>query len=337
MRLPSLLLSVLVPVGVLVAPVSTPPGPPPPRPVEPSVVELPLEPARELPAATGPRTVVLTEEQDTAPFSTVGVTWAPGSATGEVVVQVRTRGEQGWTGWQPVETEQASEVVAATPEAASPDLRDGAGPAWAGDSDGVQVRIDVLDGTTPSEVELVLVDPGTSPADVPAAVPASVAGAADLQQGRPAIREPWLSPQWFGEVVWRPATARAGLDWLHFHDLRHAHATWLLAAGVPVRSVQKRLGHKNLATTEIYLGELVDVEDVASFLGTYHEIFAAALRGELWDAEAEAERAVLSTAAGAVATPDTDMLGELLNALPPERLAALLTQALTQARPAISD
>ncbi len=154
------------------------------------------------------------------------------------------------------------------------------------------------------------------------------------RKGRPAIREPWLSPQWFGEVVWRPATARAGLGWLHFHDLRHAHATWLLAAGVPVRSVQKRLGHKNLATTEIYLGELVDVEDVASFLGAYHEIFAAALRGELWDPEAEAERAVLATAADAVATPDVDMLGELLSALPPEQLAALLTQALTRARPA---
>lgn len=138
------------------------------------------------------------------------------------------------------------------------------------------------------------------------------------------------------EVVWRPATARAGLGWLHFHELRHAHATWLLAAGVPVRSVQKRLGHKNLATTEIYLGELVDVDDVASFLGSYHEIFAAALRGELWDPEAEAERAVLSTAAEAVATPDADMLGELMNALPPEQLAALLTQALTRARPATS-
>jgi hypothetical protein len=76
------------------------------------------------------------------------------------------------------------------------------------------------------------------------------------------------------------------------------------------------------------------VEDAASFLGAYHEIFAAARRGELWDPEAEPERAVLCTAADAVATPDADMLGELLNALPPEQLAALLTQALTRARPA---
>lgn len=164
------------------------------------------------------------------------------------------------------------------------------------------------------------------------------------RQGRPDIREPWLSPQWFGEVVWRPATARAGLGWLHVHDLRHAHATWLLAAGVPVRSVQKRLGHRNLTTTEIYLGELVDVEDVASFLGTFHDIFAAALRGELWDPEADAERALLTSAAASTGAPpapihvgplaarDTQALGELLNALPPEQLAKLLTDALTRAR-----
>ena len=103
------------------------------------------------------------------------------------------------------------------------------------------------------------------------------------RRGRPESREGWISPQWFGDVIWRPALQRAGLEWLHWHDLRHAHATWLLAAGVPARSVMKRLGHKNLATTEVYLGELVDVEDIASFMGAYHSIFEAALRGELWD------------------------------------------------------
>jgi len=186
-RLPSLLLSVLVPVGVLVAPVTTPSGEPPsPRPVEPSVVEVPLEPAEELVDAVGPRTLVLTEARTTAPFSTIGVTWAPGSATGEVVVQVRTRTEQGWTPWTELETEPASEIPAG-PEAASPLLRDGAGPAWAGDSDGAQVRVDVRTGDAPRDMELVLVDPGTSPADAPAALPASVAGA-DAHGGRPHIR-----------------------------------------------------------------------------------------------------------------------------------------------------
>ena len=150
-------------------------------------------------------------------------------------------------------------------------------------------------------------------------------------RGRPEIREPWLSGQWWGETVWRPALRRAGLEWLHWHDLRHAHATWLLAAGVPVRSVQKRLGHRNLTTTEIYLGELTDADDVASYLGAYHDIFAAALRGELWDPSAEAERQVLQ-AASAATSPAVSVgaIGEVLAQLPPEQVAALLTQVLTR-------
>jgi integrase len=158
-----------------------------------------------------------------------------------------------------------------------------------------------------------------------------------------AAREPWLSPQWWGDVVWRPALERAGLQWLHWHDLRHAHATWLLAAGVPVRSVQRRLGHKHLATTEIYLAELTDAEDIASYLGVYHDIFAAAARGELWDDVAESERQVLQAAQRSVASIDVAALGDLLAQLPPDQVAALLADALSRparhaatAAPAIS-
>ena len=149
-------------------------------------------------------------------------------------------------------------------------------------------------------------------------------------RGRPEIREPWLSGQWWGEVVWRPALERAGLQWLHWHDLRHAHATWLLAAGVPVRSVQRRLGHKHLTTTEIYLGELTDAEDIASYLGIYHDIFAAALRGELWDEQAENERRVLQDAQRSVTSVDVTALGDLLAQLPPDQVATLLADALSR-------
>jgi integrase len=154
----------------------------------------------------------------------------------------------------------------------------------------------------------------------------------------PAAREPWLSPQWWGDVVWRPALERAELTWLHWHDLRHAHATWLLAAGVPVRTVQRRLGHRHLATTEIYLGELTDTDDVASYLGVYHDIFAAALRGELWDDKAEAKRHLLDSARASVEHADVAALGQLLAQLAPAHMAAVLTQALQagQARPPLS-
>jgi integrase len=154
----------------------------------------------------------------------------------------------------------------------------------------------------------------------------------------PTQREPWLSGQWWGEIVWRPALERAGLSWLHWHDLRHAHATWLLAAGVPVRTVQRRLGHRHLTTTEIYLGELTDTDDVASYLGAYHDIFAAAQRGELWDADAEAQRTVLTQAKQAAdGAVDVAALGELLAQLSAEQVAALFTAALTrQAQPGTS-
>lgn len=57
---------------------------------------------------------------------------------------------------------------------------------------------------------------------------------------------------------WHPDTPTArfvrlrhnvGLDNVRLHDLRHLHATQLLAAGVPVRTVSGRLGHANAATT----------------------------------------------------------------------------------------
>ncbi len=56
--------------------------------------------------------------------------------------------------------------------------------------------------------------------------------------------------------VWRRALEQAGLEggWpeyggLHFHDLRHSHATWLLALRVPMIAVSNRLGHANPVIT----------------------------------------------------------------------------------------
>jgi integrase len=37
-----------------------------------------------------------------------------------------------------------------------------------------------------------------------------------------------------------------------FHSLRHTFGTRMAAAGVPMRTLQEWMGHRNLATTEIY-------------------------------------------------------------------------------------
>ncbi|HZD70784.1 MAG TPA: site-specific integrase [Actinomycetes bacterium] len=56
--------------------------------------------------------------------------------------------------------------------------------------------------------------------------------------------------------VWNRALAKANLArlWpehggLHFHDLRHTHATWLLARRVPLVAVANRLGHADPVIT----------------------------------------------------------------------------------------
>jgi integrase len=45
------------------------------------------------------------------------------------------------------------------------------------------------------------------------------------------------------------AVARAALPRIRFHDLRHTHASHLLAAGVSVKVVRERLGHASVGFT----------------------------------------------------------------------------------------
>ncbi|MGI5159115.1 tyrosine-type recombinase/integrase [Microbispora sp. CA-102843] len=47
------------------------------------------------------------------------------------------------------------------------------------------------------------------------------------------------------------------------HDLRHAHASWLLAGGADLQVVKERLGHGSISTTEKYLHTLPDADDTA--------------------------------------------------------------------------
>jgi integrase len=48
---------------------------------------------------------------------------------------------------------------------------------------------------------------------------------------------------------WQRLLTAAGLPAMRLHDLRHGHATLLLAAGVPMRAIADQLGHANPATT----------------------------------------------------------------------------------------
>jgi site-specific recombinase XerD len=50
---------------------------------------------------------------------------------------------------------------------------------------------------------------------------------------------------------------------MRIHDLRHAHASWLLAGGADLQVVKERLGHANIATTERYLHTLPGAGETA--------------------------------------------------------------------------
>lgn len=65
----------------------------------------------------------------------------------------------------------------------------------------------------------------------------------------------------FHERVWQPALNRANAAGMpkrpRIHDLRHTHASWLIASGAPLPYIQARLGHESIQTTVNVYGSLL--------------------------------------------------------------------------------
>jgi integrase len=82
-----------------------------------------------------------------------------------------------------------------------------------------------------------------------------------------------FSPEADGSRPWRPdgitlafgrLRRQLGLGSVRLHDLRHAAATQMLAAGIPVSIVAGRLGHASPATTLNVYGHWVQASDQAA-------------------------------------------------------------------------
>lgn len=67
----------------------------------------------------------------------------------------------------------------------------------------------------------------------------------------------------FWSDIWLPAVADMEPR-PRIHDLRHSHASWLLARGVPIHVVQARLGHESIKTTVDTYGHLLPDAQVAA-------------------------------------------------------------------------
>jgi site-specific recombinase XerD len=73
-----------------------------------------------------------------------------------------------------------------------------------------------------------------------------------------------ISRSTFRARTWLPAVAATRLNFhLRWHDLRHTHASWLLAGGADLKTVMDRLGHTQISTTQQYLHTLPNTNDVA--------------------------------------------------------------------------
>ncbi|MGW4883419.1 tyrosine-type recombinase/integrase [Streptomyces murinus] len=73
-------------------------------------------------------------------------------------------------------------------------------------------------------------------------------------------------PGTFRRLRWVPALELAAEKYglikrPRIHDLRHSHASWLIAAKVPLPAIQRRLGHESITTTVDTYGHLLDALD----------------------------------------------------------------------------
>ena len=70
-----------------------------------------------------------------------------------------------------------------------------------------------------------------------------------------------ISRNTFRTRIWQPAVKASGISFnVRVHDLRHAHASWLLAGGADVRSVMDRMGHAQIQTTQKCLHTLPNID-----------------------------------------------------------------------------
>lgn len=71
----------------------------------------------------------------------------------------------------------------------------------------------------------------------------------------------------FHRLVWEPAMKELANDLRarpRVHDLRHTHASQLIAKGVPLTVIQRRLGHESIKTTSDTYGHLAADADMAA-------------------------------------------------------------------------
>src|SRR5262245_8658653 len=68
----------------------------------------------------------------------------------------------------------------------------------------------------------------------------------------------------YSTAHWRRFVTANGLPAVSFHSLRHAHASTLIAKGVDILTISRRLGHSKATITLDVYGHLIEGADAAA-------------------------------------------------------------------------
>jgi hypothetical protein len=107
--------------------------------------------------------VALSDPQPVRGYATVGVTWKQGVEYAEdhLAVQVRTEKNGTWSDWMEAEYHDEHGPDGGSTEQEARDERPGTDALVIGDVDRVQMRAETVDGSTPPDLKLAVIDPGT--------------------------------------------------------------------------------------------------------------------------------------------------------------------------------
>ncbi len=153
---------------------------------------------------------LLVRKDATNSFSAVAVTWRTQKGLGDVTLKVRGKQAKGWSSWRT-----ANDDAGHTPTGR--ETRSGSGLVWLGPSTGVDVQVIGEDGKAPSDVQVQLINPGTSAADANpggSQPPRDTANASHSSYPGPDIL--WNRAQWGADeskMTWTPeysSTLKAG-------------------------------------------------------------------------------------------------------------------------------
>ncbi|MGQ0464879.1 MAG: peptidoglycan recognition protein family protein [Sporichthyaceae bacterium] len=177
--------------------------------IAPRIVELNLTGADVRAAGS-----LLEPARATAPFSMVALTWPAGREIPQVSVRTRTDGV--WSGWTHLH-EDFDGPDPDSPESAGPPGRgpnSGTVPLWTGPAEGLQLRLDARPPALhplalPTDLRLLLIDPGEDPSPAPAPMPDFSEAAADTGPPRIRTRADWRADERLREAPKYTGSIRA--------------------------------------------------------------------------------------------------------------------------------